>query len=131
LVLSSLTCELAHKALLRNRRAACKNWLFVTIALGFIFIGMQGYEWGELLTYYQLTPTSSYVGTIFYLITGFHGFHVITGLLMLFLVYARLEMGSFDRKRHFSMNAASWYWHFVDVIWLFVFFCLYVGLQRT
>jgi cytochrome c oxidase subunit 3 len=129
LVASSITCELAHKALIRGKRAGCKNWLFITLLLGFAFIGLQGYEWGHLMSYYEFTPTSSYVGTIFYLITGFHGFHVITGLLMLFVVYVRLELGSFDRKRHFSMNAASWYWHFVDVIWLFVFFCLYVGIQ--
>jgi len=129
LVLSSLTCELGHKALIRGHRAACKNWIFATLILGFAFIGLQGYEWGHLMAYYDFTPSGSYVGTIFYLITGFHGFHVITGLLMLFVVYARLELGSFDRKRHFSMNAASWYWHFVDVIWLLVFFCLYCGIQ--
>ncbi|MBI1289987.1 hypothetical protein GC173_01915 [bacterium] len=131
LVASSITCELAHKALLRGRRAAAKNWLMFTLILGFIFIGMQGYEWGHLMSYFGFTPSSSYVGTIFYLITGFHGFHVITGLLMLFVVYARMELGSFDRRRHFSMNAASWYWHFVDVIWLFVFFVLYLGIQPS
>jgi cytochrome c oxidase subunit 3 len=131
LVLSSVTCELAHKALIVGNRSLCKSWLFFTLILGFIFIAMQGYEWGHLITLFGFTPSSGFSGTIFYLITGFHGFHVITGLLMLFVVYARLEFGSFDRKRHFSMNAASWYWHFVDVIWLFVFFVLYCGFIPT
>lgn len=129
LVLSSVTCELAHKALLVNQRSLAKNWMVITLLLGLFFLALQGYEWGYLMNLYGFYPNTSVVGTAFYLITGFHGFHVITGMLMLFMVYARMEMGSFDRKRHFSMNAASWYWHFVDVIWLFVFFTLYVGLQ--
>lgn len=131
LVTSSLTCELAHKALIAGRRQLCKNWLILTLALGFIFLGMQAWEWGHLISKYNFTPTTNVFGTIFYMVTGFHGFHVITGVLFLFVVYARLEMGAFDRKRHFSMNAASWYWHFVDVIWLLVFFTLYVGSQHA
>ena len=129
LILSSITCHLAHTALLVNRRTLSKNWLVVTLLLGLAFVALQGYEWGYLQTYYDFYPSSGIVGTLFYLITGFHGFHVITGLLLLFLVYVRLEMGSFTPKRHFSFNAASWYWHFVDVIWLLVFFVLYVSIQ--
>lgn len=130
LVSSSLTCELGHKALLANRRSACKSWLMLTLLLGVAFLGLQGYEWGLLMNYAAFTPQSGVIGTLFYLITGFHGAHVITGLLLLTLVYARLELGSLDRKRHFSLNAASWYWHFVDVIWIFVFLFLYVGIQK-
>jgi len=129
LLVSSLTCELAHKALLRGRRGLAKTWLLTTIILGTLFVGLQAWEWGLLQTYKGITHESGYVGTIFYLVTGFHGVHVMTGLVLLLLVYMRLEMGSFDRQRHFSMNAASWYWHFVDVIWLFVFLFIYVGLQ--
>ena len=129
LMASSLTCHLAHVAMLAGRRTLCKNWLMLTILLGLTFVGFQGYEWAYLQSYYDFWPDSGIVGTLFYLITGFHGAHVITGLLLLFLVYARLEMGSFTRKRHFSFNAASWYWHFVDVIWLFVFLGFYVSIQ--
>jgi cytochrome c oxidase subunit 3 len=129
LILSSVTCHMAHMAILVNRRTLCKNWLLLTILLGFAFIALQGWEWGYLMAGYNFLPSTNVAGTLFYLITGFHGFHVITGLLLLFLVYARLEMGSFTPQRHFSFNAASWYWHFVDVIWLLVFFVLYVTLQ--
>lgn len=129
LVTSSVTCELGHKALLVGRRSLSKTWILVTILLGLLFIALQGFEWGLLQTAYNFYPNTNVFGTLFYLITGFHGFHVITGLLLLVLVYARLEMGSFTTKRHFSMNAASWYWHFVDVIWIFVFFVIYIGSQ--
>ncbi len=129
LVISSFTCEFGHKALLAGNRALCKNWLMLTLVLGLAFLALQGYEWGYLMNKYGFLPDTSVFSTQFYLITGFHGAHVITGLLLLFLVYARLELGSFDRKRHFSLNAASWYWHFVDVIWIGVFFCVYIGIQ--
>lgn len=130
LVTSSVTCELGHKALLVGQKTLCKTWIYITIFLGLLFLSLQAYEWGYLMYGYNFYPNSSVMGTIFYMITGFHGFHVITGLLFLIVVYARLEMGSFDRKRHFSMNAASWYWHFVDVIWFVVFLTLYVGVQE-
>lgn len=130
LITSSLTCEMGHKAMMANRRELCKTWLFITLCLGFVFLALQGYEWGYLQQRDGFFVDTNVAGTIFYLITGFHGAHVITGLVLLLMVYARLEMGSFDRKRHFSMQAASWYWHFVDVIWIFVFLFLYVGLQH-
>jgi len=129
LILSSLTCHLAHTSIIAGRKSLCKNWLIATIGLGFAFIALQGYEWGYLQTYFDFYPDTGIVGTLFYLITGFHGVHVMTGILLLFLVYARLEMGSYTPRRHFSFNAASWYWHFVDVIWLFVFLSFYVPLQ--
>ncbi|CAN5503010.1 cytochrome c oxidase subunit 3 [soil metagenome] len=129
LMSSSLTCEIAHKCLIRGRRSASKNWLLLTIGLGLVFLSLQGFEWGHLQASEGFTITSGYIGTIFYLVTGFHGAHVIIGIMLLYLVFTRFEMGSFDRKRHFSMNAASWYWHFVDVIWIFVFLSLYLGVQ--
>lgn len=126
LVTSSFTCELAHKALVVGRRGLCKNWMIVTMLLGIVFLGLQAYEWGYLGAYDQFSLSNNVFATCFYMITGFHGFHVITGLLMLMLVYARMEMGSFDRSRHFSMLAASWYWHFVDVIWIVVLCSIYL-----
>lgn len=130
LVTSSVTCEFAHKALILHKRESAKSWLLLTILLGFGFLALQGYEWGYLINSYDFTISTNVVGTAFYLITGFHGLHVVTGLLLLLLVYSRMEMGSFGGKRHFSMNAASWYWHFVDVIWLIVFFTVYIGIQH-
>jgi cytochrome c oxidase subunit 3 len=129
LMLSSVTCEFAHKALLVSNRSLCKTWMVITLVLGLIFLILQGYEWG-VLGGMGFNLSTNIVGTLFYLITGFHGFHVVTGMMFLFLVYVRIEVGSFDRKRHFSMNAASWYWHFVDVIWLLVFLTLYLGIQK-
>jgi cytochrome c oxidase subunit 3 len=126
---SSLTCELGHKAMIAGRKTLCKNWLFLTFLLGVTFLGLQAFEWGYLRSYYNFTVESGVLGTSFYLITGFHGAHVITGLLLLALAYSRIELGDMDRRRHFSLNAASWYWHFVDVIWVFVFLFVYVGLQ--
>ncbi|MDX2177382.1 MAG: cytochrome c oxidase subunit 3 [Candidatus Sumerlaeia bacterium] len=126
LVTSSFTCELGHKALVAGKRALCKNWTYVTIALGLAFLSLQAYEWGYLGAYDQFKMGNNVFATCFYMITGWHGFHVITGLLMLIMVYARLEGGAFSRKRHFSMLAASWYWHFVDVIWILVLFSIYL-----
>lgn len=126
LVISSFTCEMAHHALTAGRRGLCKNWMIVTMLLGIAFLGLQGYEWGYLQSYDLFQMTNNVFATHFYMITGFHGFHVFTGLMMLIMVYARLEQGSYDRKRHFSMLAASWYWHFVDVIWVFVLVSIYL-----
>lgn len=126
LVISSFTCEFSHKALIVGRRELSKNWLMLTMILGVIFLALQGYEWGYLRAYDGFTLSNNIFGTAFYMITGFHAVHVMTGLIMLILVYARLELGSFDRERHFSMVAASWYWHFVDVIWVGVLISIYL-----
>ncbi len=124
LLASSITCEVAHKALLKGKKGLCKDWMLVTIALGLIFLAIQGYEWGVFMER-GFTVGSNVFGTVFYVLTGFHGFHVMTGLIMLLLVYGRLEIGHFSKRRHFSMQAASWYWHLVDVVWIFVFVFVY------
>ncbi|MEQ8819554.1 MAG: cytochrome c oxidase subunit 3 [Sumerlaeia bacterium] len=130
LMISSITCELAHKALKAGRRSLCKNWLLLTMALGTLFLGVQGFEYGYLIHHYGFTLTFSSFSTIFYVLTGFHALHVMTGLIMLILVYGRTEMGHYTKKRHVSFNAASWYWHFVDVIWVFLFLSVYiVGIE--
>lgn len=125
LLTSSVTCEVAHKMLAGGSRGGCKTWLLITVLLGLGFLFMQGWEWGWLIYHYGFTVTTDIYGTIFYVLTGFHGFHVITGLIMLLLVYGRLEMGHYSPSRHFSMLAASWYWHLVDVVWIFVFVFMY------
>jgi len=124
LLTSSITCEIAHKMMLKDKRGACKDWLIVTIVLGLVFLALQGYEWG-IFVGHGFTIASNSFGTLFYALTGFHGFHVMTGLIMLLLVYGRLEIGHYSKRRHFSMQAASWYWHLVDVVWVFVFTLIY------
>ncbi|MBX3728955.1 MAG: heme-copper oxidase subunit III [Candidatus Sumerlaeia bacterium] len=125
LLTSSFTCEVAHKALMKGKRGMCKDWMLITMALGLVFLFLQGYEWGFLIRNEGFTVGSNWFGTVFYVLTGFHGLHVITGLIMLMIVYGRLEIGHFTAKRHFSMMAASWYWHLVDVVWVFVFTFIY------
>ncbi len=124
LLTSSVTCEFGHKAMIAGKRGVSKNWMIITIVLGLIFLALQGFEWGEFIQR-GFTVSSNTFGTVFYTLTGFHGFHVMTGLIMLILVYGRLEIGHYTPKRHFSLMAASWYWHLVDVVWVFVFVFIY------
>ena len=131
LLSSSITCEIAHHFLEAGKVALTKIFLVFTLVLGGLFLGMTGYEWGELMqrgfTPYGLGENhSSAFAAIFYTGTGFHAVHVTTGLVMLFLVLLRLEAGHFQQKRTFAMAAASWYWHFVDVVWVLLFITVYV-----
>ena len=126
LMSSSVTMEFAHIALKKGKRRAATWLTLTTIVLGAVFLGFQGHEWGFLKSYDQFTLKSGVFGTSFYMMTGFHGFHVATGILMLFLVWFRLRLGHFDPHRHFSFVAASWYWHFVDVVWIGLFFTIYL-----
>ncbi len=133
LITSSVTCEFAMMALHKGNKNAARALLLFTIVLGVIFLGCQGYEYGELIIE-GFTPKAigenkhNAFATLFYTSTGFHGFHVLTGLVMLFLVWFRMELGHFDAHRHFSAYAASLYWHFVDVIWILLFISVYVML---
>jgi len=131
LLSSSLTCEVAHHAIEKGRLQLGRLFLVFTIVLGVTFLGMTGYEWGELLqrgfkaTDIAATGSSSFAA-IFFTSTGFHALHVATGLAMLIMVLIRLEAGHFRGKRHFSLVAASWYWHFVDIVWVLLFITVYV-----
>ncbi|MDA3959235.1 MAG: cytochrome c oxidase subunit 3 [Planctomycetota bacterium] len=132
LLSSSVTCEMAHHAVMHNQMGKARMLMIATLVLGFIFLGFQGREYGELIThgFWPLSmgeenPNTAFMAT-FFISTGFHGFHVLTGLVMLFLVYVRMEMGHFTQKRHFSLVAASWYWHFVDIVWVLLFITVYV-----
>lgn len=131
LISSSVTCEFAMIALHNGEKNKARFLLVVTILLGVIFLGCQGYEYGELIIE-GFTPKAigenkhNSFATLFYTGTGFHGFHVLTGLVMLFLVWFRMELGHFTAKRHFSAFAASLYWHFVDVVWILLFISVYV-----
>lgn len=126
LMTSSVTMEIAHHALAKGRRTMARHWTGLTILLGVIFMGFQGHEYGFLKAYDNFTLSSGMFGTHFFMMTGFHGAHVATGLIMLMIVGFRLRLGHYTPERHFSFAAASWYWHFVDVIWIFLFFTIYL-----
>jgi cytochrome c oxidase subunit 3 len=131
LLSSSVTCEFAHHALGAGKIVMARLWFIITIVLGTIFLGMTGFEWGELIQR-GFTPAAIGEGgpaafaATFYTGTGFHALHVATGLVMLFMVLMRLETGHFRGKRHFAAVAASWYWHFVDIVWVILFITVYV-----
>ena len=133
LICSSVTCEFSHHALMHGKKMQARLLLLGTIILGTIFLAFQGYEYGHLIAA-QFTPKAygespyNAFSALFYISTGFHGVHVATGLLMLFVVWLRMEFGHFTKKRHFSFVAASWYWHFVDIIWILLFASVYVLL---
>jgi cytochrome c oxidase subunit III len=126
LMASSATMQWAHSFLRRGHRRAA-GWLTaVTVVLGAVFLGFQGHEWGYLKVYDKFTQSSGTFGTSFYALTGFHGAHVATGIVLLTMVWLRLRLGHFDTRRHFAFVAASWYWHFVDLVWILLFFTIYL-----
>ena len=98
----------------------------LAVALGIIFLGIQAFEWYELLVHKGFGPTSGTFGTSFYGLTGFHGFHVIIGAIFLAVITYRVAIGHFTAKKHFAMTAAGWYWHFVDVVWIILVAVLYL-----
>ncbi len=135
LLSSSVTCEFAHHYLVHGKVGLARFFYAVTILLGIAFLGFMGYEWGEFmrmgytpnaLAAAGYPPGMSSFAAIFYTGTGFHGLHVGIGLLMLGLVLLRLEVGHFKGSRHFAAVAASWYWHFVDIVWVLLFITVYV-----
>lgn len=131
LLSSSVTGEFAHHAVTHGRFALARAMLVATILLGAVFLGFQGFEWGEFIQrgfVPQAIPEGgmSSFAAAFYTSTGFHGLHVAIGLVMLTLAWLRLEAGAYRDGRTFSMTAASWYWHFVDIVWVLLFITLYV-----
>jgi cytochrome c oxidase subunit 3 len=122
LLLSGTTVTWAHHALIHNDRKGLVQGLTLTVLLGMLFSFVQGYE-------YMHAPFAfkdSIYGATFFMATGFHGFHVIIGTIFLLVCLLRAMRGDFTEKKHFGFEAAAWYWHFVDVVWLFLFFSIYV-----
>ena len=122
LLCSGTTVTWAHHALLNNDRKGLINGLWITIVLGMIFSCVQAYE-------YSIAPfpfAGLNYGTAFFMATGFHGFHVIVGTIFLAVCLGRAYKGHFTPQQHFGFEAAAWYWHFVDVVWLFLFVVVYV-----
>ncbi|MEC8064135.1 MAG: cytochrome c oxidase subunit 3 [Pseudomonadota bacterium] len=125
LLLSGVTITLAHWSLVQNRRSLTMIWQVATILLGLCFLYMQFYEYGEAYHAYGLRLDSGIYGNIFFMMTGFHGVHVFLGTVMLIVVAFRIYHGHFSDHDHFAFEAASWYWHFVDVVWLLLFVFVY------
>ena len=126
LLVSSLTCHLAHHNLKHNNRTGFNLWLGITLLLAFIFLGLQYLEYHEAYAEYGLTLDSGIYGTTFFMLTGFHGFHVFMGSMMLLIQFLRSLKGHFSVTDHFGFEASSWYWHFVDVVWVGLFIFVYV-----
>lgn len=125
LLSSGVTVTLAHWALKQNRRMGLILWLFVTVALGGIFVGFQAYEYIHAYHELNLTLGSGIYGSTFFMLTGFHGAHVTIGAIMLAVMLGRAIRGHFTPDNHFAFEAAAWYWHFVDVVWLGLFIFVY------
>jgi len=122
LLLSGCTVTWAHHALLENKRNQLIWGLALTVLLGMIFTALQAYEYGHAAFNYS----GHIYGATFYMATGFHGAHVIIGTIFLAVCLFRAINGAFTPKEHFGFEAAAWYWHFVDVVWLFLFAAIYV-----
>jgi cytochrome c oxidase subunit III len=122
LLLSGTTVTWAHHALLHGDREGLKKGLWLTIILGAIFSAIQAYEYAHAPFGFGGTNYSSG----FFMATGFHGFHVLVGTIFLAVCLARTYKGDFTPRQHFGFEAAAWYWHFVDVVWLFLFVSIYV-----
>ena len=125
LLSSGATLTVAHHALKTGNRATLKLWLFITIVLGFTFLGLQAHEYIHAYTENNLKLSTGVYGSTFFMLTGFHGFHVTIGATMLSVMLVRVFRGHFDAQHHFAFEAAAWYWHFVDVVWLLLFVLVY------
>jgi cytochrome c oxidase subunit 3 len=122
LLTSGTTLTWAHHALVHGDRQSAKWGLWCTVGLGVLFSMCQAYEYSHA----TFAFSGNIYGATFFMATGFHGFHVIVGTIFLAVCLGRLYAGHFTPKQHFGFEAAAWYWHFVDVVWLFLFTFIYV-----
>nr|BDH75800.1 cytochrome oxidase subunit 3 [Euapta godeffroyi] len=118
---SGVSVTWCHRALLEGEYTSALLSLFLTVLLGVFFTGLQAWEYVEA----PFTIADSVYGSTFFVATGFHGLHVIIGSLFLLICLLRLGLGHFSRGHHFGFEAASWYWHFVDVVWIFLYLFVY------
>ena len=125
LLTSGVTLTIAHHAMQEGKRGVLKLFLALTFVLGFIFIGLQVEEYVHAYTELGLKLSTGIYGATFFMLTGFHGFHVLLGAIMLLVVWLRTMSGHFTPQRHFAFEAVAWYWHFVDVVWLGLFVFVY------
>ncbi|HYK97805.1 MAG TPA: cytochrome c oxidase subunit 3, partial [Candidatus Acidoferrales bacterium] len=122
LLISSVTMQLAVNAIKKGDRTALRNWLIPTLVLGVMFLIGQGYEYTRL----GFLPDNGTFAGVFFTLTGFHGAHVTGGVLMNSYVFIRTLKGQFTANRHIAVEAASIYWHFVDVVWIGLFATIYI-----
>jgi cytochrome c oxidase subunit 3 len=121
LLLSGTTVTWAHHAILEGKQAEMAKALGVTVLLGIIFLAFQAYEYHHSAFAFK----DGVYASVFYMATGFHGFHVMVGTIFLAVCWLRAHQGHFTKERHFGFEAAAWYWHFVDIVWLFLFVAVY------
>ncbi len=127
LMASSVTVHFAHTAIKNDNRKGFNNWLLATILLAGTFLCLQVYEYYEAYVHMGLTLQSGIYGATFFMLTGFHGVHVLMGTIMLLVMYLRSVLkGHFKSDDNFGFEAASWYWHFVDVVWVGLFLSVYI-----
>ena len=125
LVTSGIWLTIAHHALRANERGKAIFWLVMTLLFGFGFVAIQAYEYMHAYRDLGLRLDSGIFGSTFFMLTGFHGFHVLIGAIMLTVVTLRVAKGHFKPDHHFAFEAAAWYWHFVDVVWIGLYIVVY------
>jgi cytochrome c oxidase subunit 3 len=125
LLSSGVTVTFAHWNLIANQRGKLLAWLAATILLGVTFIGFQAYEYIHAYQELNLKLSTGVYGSTFFMLTGFHGFHVTLGAIMLTVIWFRCLKGHFKPDHHFAFEGVAWYWHFVDVVWLGLFIFVY------
>jgi cytochrome c oxidase subunit III len=125
LLSSGVTVTIAHWALKENKRGQLALFLFFTVALGVTFLALQMFEYAHAYSALNLKLTTGIYGSTFFMLTGFHGFHVTVGAIMLTTIFFRCVRGHFKPEHHFAFEAVAWYWHFVDVVWLGLFIFVY------
>jgi cytochrome c oxidase subunit 3 len=125
LLSSAVTVTWAHWGLKKNNRGQLILGLALTIVLGMTFLGFQAYEYGHAYSELNLKLSTGAYGSTFYMLTGFHGLHVTLGTIMLIVIFFRSVAGHFTPERHFGFEAVSWYWHFVDYVWILLFIFVY------
>lgn len=121
LITSGISVTWAHHSILINNKNQTKISLFITVILGIYFTLLQAYEYIEA----PFSFRDRIYGSVFFIATGFHGLHVIIGTLFLLICYFRLLKNHFSSSHHFGFEAAAWYWHFVDIVWLFLYISVY------
>ena len=125
LLTSGVTITIAHHALIKMNRRVLGLGLLATFVLGFLFVGLQAYEYSHAYHEMNLTLETGIYGSTFYMLTGFHGLHVTLGAIMLLVIWLRVLKGHFTPDNHFAFEAVAWYWHFVDVVWLILYIFVY------
>ena len=125
LLSSGVTVTWAHWGLIAKKRGQLILGLAATVLLGFLFVYLQAVEYGHAYTEMNLTLGSGVYGSTFFMLTGFHGLHVTIGAIILTVILLRSIKGHFTPENHFAFEAAAWYWHFVDVVWLLLFVLVY------